>query len=249
MGHLNKLEEKYGSKGLSVIGVTSEGADLTDPWIEKHGAKYAYAYDKSRSVSGALGSGFLPSIALIDSTGKVVFKGSTRDFDDSMIERAISGALTTPLFEVEGYNAKMKKALSQGKFDTLIKEIEKLENEESRATLLTAVGGMIDGRLNLVDALFEEGDYLAMKDVIEPLAKATKKLPQGERAEALLDKLGDKQVKNVLRAQEKVRDIVPTEGRISERERNKIRREMEKIIKDLPDTCAARDAKAVLEYI
>ena len=44
--HLNELHAKFEAKGLSIIGVTSESAAETVPWVEGKGAKYPYAYDK-----------------------------------------------------------------------------------------------------------------------------------------------------------------------------------------------------------
>ena len=63
---MNDLEESYKAKGLSVIGVTSEGASDTVKWIAEKGVKYAYGYDKSGKFSAYCGVSGIPHAVLFN---------------------------------------------------------------------------------------------------------------------------------------------------------------------------------------
>src|SRR5262245_61406638 len=48
---VNGMQDLWGPKGLSVIGVTDEKASLTEPWISSNKVKYAYAYDPGGALA------------------------------------------------------------------------------------------------------------------------------------------------------------------------------------------------------
>ena len=94
---MNQLQDKYESKGLSIIGVTSESQSSTEPWVSKHGARYAYGYN-SGSLKGKFPGG-IPMAILVDPSGNIVWKGHPSSLKDGDIEKALAGALETPMWE------------------------------------------------------------------------------------------------------------------------------------------------------
>ena len=92
MPHLNELEEQFGGKGLSIIGVTSEGAGPTEKWVAKKKAAYAYGYDKGGALKRELGVTGIPAAFLVDPSGKIVWQGHPSSLSSNLIEEHIKGA-------------------------------------------------------------------------------------------------------------------------------------------------------------
>ena len=230
--------------------MTEESKALTTPSIEKHGVEFAYAFDKSESVMPRIGGRGYPNAVLIDSYGTIVWKGHPSEVDDDLVLKALAGKpLTRPLFELPGYTADVREALRAGDYADTYAAMAEVEDEDDRLEVTQAVELVIDRRLQRLEDLFEKGDYLAVKEQATPLVKVFKKLPQYERVDGLVKKLRGRDVSKVLRAQEKIRKLVPDGERIPHKEREKIARELTKIIEAHPDTQAARDAEAILEWL
>ena len=77
--------------------MTGESKEKTEPWVEKHGAKYAYAYDKGTKLFSALKCRGYPSAALVDPNWTVVWTGHPASLNDGLIEKHIGGASRTPV--------------------------------------------------------------------------------------------------------------------------------------------------------
>ena len=96
--------------------------------------------------------------------------------------------------------------------------------------------------ISQVRAFWESGDYLAVKDRCDHLKKRF-----GDRPQALTikDYLADlrsvRDVREILRAQEKVRKLIPTK-RIKSDKRRKLIKELNEIVAEFPDTMVERDA-------
>jgi hypothetical protein len=230
--------------------VTEESKALTTPWIEEHDVEFAYAYNRSGSVMAQIGTRGLPNAVLIDSYGTIVWKGHPSKLDDEIVQSALTGKpLTRALFELDGYTEDVRTALRARDYGAVYVGLEEVDDADDRHEVTQAIELIIDRRLARLDDLFEAGDYLAVKERATPLVKAFKGLPQQERVTALVKKLKDRQVTKVLRAQEKIRKLVPEGERIAEKDRPKIAKQLRKIVEDYPDTQAARDAEAVLEWL
>ncbi len=100
--HLSKLQKKYLSDGLIVIGVATHelnGRDGLEKFMDKHGSEMEYrvAYDSDYSMesdwdTGVKGSSNfrLPVCFLIDKTGFVVFSGHPSEENlEGLIEKAL----------------------------------------------------------------------------------------------------------------------------------------------------------------
>ena len=97
--HLNELQEKFGARGFSVVAVTSSTPKQAEPWIQKHGGKYAFGYDKNGELQRAFNVTGIPFGALIDPYGMIVWTGHPGRLADEVVEAALAGALERPVWQ------------------------------------------------------------------------------------------------------------------------------------------------------
>lgn len=204
MSHLNDLQSKLGEKGLSVIGVTGESAAQTDPWVAKHGAKYAYAYDKGNSLGRQLGITGLPGAVLVDPSGTVVWKGHPSGLTDAVVEKHLGGALPKPLWEWPKVAAPVAKAISAGKFKNALAAAQKIANDPEGGEYAGLVEAAIEARATAVEKAFESGDYLRAQQMATLAKKALSGLPQAKRVSEVLSATKRGEAKSVIKLQKKV---------------------------------------------
>ncbi len=250
MPHLNELQAKFDERGLSILGVTGESKGLTEPWIEKHEVGYDYAYDKSGHVAALLSTGSLPNAVLVAPDGRIVWRGHPGSLNEATLALALKGnPLRRPLFRLPGYTPALRKALAKGDYRSVYGALGKIKDQGQREELTTAIDGIIEGRVSALEALFEAGDYLAVDEALGPMRKALRKLPPAERLDALAEKMKARDVVTIIRAQRKVRELVPDGKRIAEKQRTRILKELRRIVEANPDTQAARDAQEAIDML
>ena len=226
--------------------MTSESAGQTEPWIEKHGAKYAYAYDKGSKLSSALGVTGLPTAVLVDASGTVAWVGHPSSLNESIVEKHLDGALSKPVWEWSKKASKVKKAVLENELGKALSEVEKLGEEFT--DIKTAIRGMIDGKLASVQAAKEAGDWMRVDDLGSGLKKAFSGLPELETVKTILaDLKSDKAAQKVLAGQRKVAKIFSKE--IKRKDIPKMEKQLKAIAESNPLTAAARDANAGLKRL
>src|SRR4030095_9103997 len=141
------MQEKFGPKGLSVLGVTDEGASDTEKWVESKGVHYAYAYDKGGKLARYFGVRGIPHAVLIDAAGPGVWKGHPGSLDDTTLESALKGALPKPVWEWSGAAKGVKAALSKRAFKSAIDQAAKLDAAASGPEILAALQGILRARV------------------------------------------------------------------------------------------------------
>jgi len=70
--------DSYAPKGLNVIGISTAGKDTVDmvkAYVQENGLKYPVYYDSIKAAAKAYGITWIPTVILLDKTGKVVYKG------------------------------------------------------------------------------------------------------------------------------------------------------------------------------
>lgn len=246
MPHLNELQEKFGGRGLTVVGVTGEGARMTEPWVAEHEAKYAYGYDSKGALGRWFGVRGIPDAILIDANGTIVWRGPPMLLDEKTVESALEGAIERPLWEWPDSARKVKKALVSGKYAAALEAAGELEGDYE-----AIVKRRIAHKAGAVEKAIAAGDFLLAKTLGEPAAKELAGLPEGAQvAGALADIKKDKHAKSVLKAQIELADLV-SEGRTSS-SRKKVERAVdaiEKLRDDHPGTIVERHANAALEEL
>lgn len=227
--------------------MTSETASLTDPWIEKHEAEFAYCYDKGNKLMQAVGANAYPTAILIDAAGVIQYIGSPGGINDSLVEKHLAGAVGKPLWEWPKETKKVKKAVLKNELGKALSEATKLG--EPFAEYRIVVQGMIDSKLSSLEADSEAGDWLSVDKAGKSLMKAFSGLPQKEKVEEILDALKkDKSAQAVLAGQKKVAKIFDVD-RIKRKDIPKMQKQLEAIAKKHPGTAADRDAKAGLKKL
>lgn len=190
--------------------MTDESAGLTEPWIEKHQATYAYGYDKGGALARALGVTGLPSAVLVDSTGTIVFRGHPGELQKDIIEKNLAGALTRPLFEWPESADKVKKALRKKSYAKALEEATALQTDgaEEASFVLEAVQSMIRGNVSAIEAALQLGDYLTVSERGADLEKALKGLPEEETVAAAVKTAKTGDAKKIASAQLQIRKIL-----------------------------------------
>jgi peroxiredoxin len=90
MPHINGLHETLGAKGLKVIGVSTESADIVGRVAERFKLKYSIAADENEGISRSYKVYALPTMVVIDRQGKVTeIAVADTDAVDAAVERAL----------------------------------------------------------------------------------------------------------------------------------------------------------------
>ena len=246
MPHLNELQTKFGDKGLSIIGVASESESLTTPWIENTGAKYAYAFDKSRALMKAVGAKGFPSAVLINASGEIVYAGHPARITDDVVASAVTGALPTPLFDWPDELSKASKLVAKDKLADAIAAIEKQDERFGEYAELLVT--MASQKVAALKAAAEGSDWLYVDTQGKALASSLKGRPEVAEIEAVLDQLkGDKDAKAVLKAQKNVAKMFAKP--VSRKMAPKLSEKARRIADDFPGTGAERDALRAIEKL
>lgn len=206
--HLNELQEKYGARGLSVLAVTTESAKKTLPWIEKNAVEYAWGRDTSGELHRLFQIRSIPSAALIDAFGTVLWTGDPRRLRDETIESALTGVLPRPVWEWPEDARPLARLLEKGEFATAMQGAAKLPAPEG-FDLQAIVRGRIAPLLAKFDGLVERSEYTDAFQLGERLEKGLATLPEGEKMTARM---------NELRADPEITRHVASEIRILELE-------------------------------
>jgi peroxiredoxin len=75
---LERILRKHGGSSLAIIGVNSEGIEKTRAFIKKHPNAYPLILDKGGSIAALYGAKVLPTLVLLDPSGRIIFKKEER---------------------------------------------------------------------------------------------------------------------------------------------------------------------------
>ncbi|HRK31073.1 MAG TPA: TlpA disulfide reductase family protein [Tepidisphaeraceae bacterium] len=94
--HNNELMEKYGEKGLIVLGVCSSnrGQEKMEQVVEAKGIKYPVAKDASLQAQKDWSVMFYPTYAVVDRAGKVRAIGLTPNGVETVVQKLIEETVT-----------------------------------------------------------------------------------------------------------------------------------------------------------
>lgn len=210
MPHLNELQSQFGSAGLTILGVTKETKEKTEPWIEDKGVKYPWAYDTGGEMQKAFGVSGIPAAFLIDAGGRVVWQGHPASLRESVIEDALKDSYKAMTRDWPKSAKSVGKALSKGDLGGALEKAKELAVEdEFGKTLVTRIQGRIRLQVTGVEAAFAEGDVLAAFEAGEAIIKGLEGLPEAERVESILEQISkDKDLKARMKDLEKLRKIL-----------------------------------------
>lgn len=230
--------------------MTDEGKKDTEPWIAEKKVKYAYAYDKGGKLKSKLGVSGIPHAFLINAAGKIVWEGHPGELSDEVIKGAISGALTTPLFDLPASAAALKTALMKHSYAAALAEAGKMPPpSDDGPDFPKIVQGIIAGRVQTLSADLKEGNLLDAQDLASALKKELEGLPEAAEADKALGEIkANKEADKIIGAQKKVRQIL--DGKLGKKaEFEKALADLKKISKDLAGTYAAKEADAGMTQV
>lgn len=83
---LNAWNAAYGPKGLVVVGVSPETAEVVAPFATRMNLQYAVAVEGKKSIQKAFGIKGLPYAFFVNKAGKIVWRGQPAEITDQLIE-------------------------------------------------------------------------------------------------------------------------------------------------------------------
>jgi thiol-disulfide isomerase/thioredoxin len=248
--HLNRLQARYGARGLSVVAVTTEKGKKTLPWIEKNKVEYAWGRDTSGELHRLFQIQAIPSAALIDPSGVVVWTGDPRRLPEATIEGALADALAQPVWEWPEEARALVGLLAKAEFSTALQEAAKLTPREGfdAAALVRA---RITAMLARFEGLVEQAEYVKAFPFGERLEKGLTGLPEAETLGARLQ---------ALRADAEIARAVALETRMAELESRaaalrrpveakQLRADVATFLESKPGEKLHRRAKVLLEML
>ncbi|MBI5364442.1 MAG: TlpA family protein disulfide reductase [Planctomycetes bacterium] len=222
---MNELQAKFGEKGLTVIGVTDEGAKDTESFASATKMNYAYAYDKGGKLSSWAGVSGIPAAILLDPSGKVVWQGHPGSLSEDAIQKALVGALEKPLWDWPASAKDVRAALTKQAYSDALAKAAKLTEADGGPAIQKAIQGIVAGKVAALKAAMTAGNFLAVSTTGAEIAKAVDGLPEKADVEKVLADLeANKDAKKVIQAQKKVAEL---------RDKKWKKRELEGAIADL----------------
>lgn len=85
--HLKELNAKYGSKGLTLVSLTDERAEVAEPFVKQNGMNYAIGTDST--TGNDYGVTGIPHAVVVGKDGKVAWEGHPMNGLDQAIEAAL----------------------------------------------------------------------------------------------------------------------------------------------------------------
>lgn len=237
-----------GSKGLSVIGVTSAGKGPTTKWIAKHGAKYAYGYDTSRGLSKFLGVRGIPNAVLVSTTGKVVWQGHPSGLTPEIIAPHLKGAVSRPMWDWPKSASSVAKSLKKGSISKARQAAETLsqKGDSFGDELVSCIDAIIEGKVNAIEADFAAGRFLQVSEAGKQAKKSLAGLPAAKTIKETVDKMkADRSSKKTIAMQRRLRKLTAEAPR-TPREAQKLIGELKKLQRRAAGTIAAKEALAAI---
>ena len=85
--HLKELNAKYGPKGLTLVSLTDERAEVAEPFVKQNGMDYAIGTDST--TGNDYGVTGIPHAVVVGKDGKVAWEGHPMNGLDQAIEAAL----------------------------------------------------------------------------------------------------------------------------------------------------------------
>ena len=194
MGHLNELQEKYSSKGLTVIAITDEPRDLVDKYVEETGSTHPVIIESSDSATSWGISGF-PSSFVVGPDGKIAYSGHPSGVTEELIEGLLKDVQLFPDVpkSLAGVVKKLEKSDMAGAMKLLDKFLAAEGKPEEEVASANELKEWIDWRstsaMDGAKAAYDKGDFYAASKNYTDVAATFKGLEVGAEAKAALDEL------------------------------------------------------------
>ncbi len=229
--------------------MTGEGKRETEAWIEQHGAKFPYAYDRGGRFQRSLGVSGIPHAILVSPAGKIVWRGHPSSLRGNVVEAHLEGALTKPLWDWPVAARGVRQHLGRSDFGRAMNEARRLSDEALSKEIQAAIEGLVGLHVRAVEGAYERGDFLTVDTDGKALLRSLGDLPQAERIGELVDDVGrDRDKQRIVRAQGEVQKIRESRMR-NRREIESAIASLERLARDNAGTYAATQAQALRDEL
>lgn len=192
-----------------MLGVTSETErrKQTEDFVAKHGMEYPYAYDPDGKLQRAFDVMGIPSAALIDPTGRVLWRGHPASLNEGLIERSLAGAWSRPLWELPDEASAVRDAVRGDRYAAALKAAQELGGELGTA-LAADLERTIQARMKAIDDARADQDWGVAHDLAQRAASSFEGRPEGQRARGWLEEMeGSAAIRAVVEAESRLREI------------------------------------------
>jgi thiol-disulfide isomerase/thioredoxin len=249
--HLTELHEKYGSKGLRVIGITNEARGLVDKFLEDQKAHHMIVIEASNSGAN-YGTSSVPSPWLIGADGRILLKGTP---SETQIEEALQKVRLAPTLpkSLEAFAKDVKKE-KYGEVRTKVSKMlegTSLSEADRKAAedLVAWVDWQAESALSDAKADGEKGDWYEASLTLERVKKCFVGQPAAlDATEQLKAIQADKEKKDAVAAGKRLQAALEDqrEKNLSPKEAIPIFRAIEK---KYGDTLAGKKAAAIVDTL
>lgn len=187
---MNKLQEQFGKRGLTIIGVTDEPAAKIESFIKEKGISYLIA------IGGAAGykTNGIPHAWLVDSNQEIVWEGHPGGLKESQIEEHLKTVRLVPTFELPKELKTAQTHLDKANYGSALKELQKHaekpktpDSGKAATEAIAKVNAYGKSKLEEVDAYAKEGFYGDAMETLNFIEKAFKGTEAGDKAKAKKD--------------------------------------------------------------
>ena len=182
-----------------------EDREKTENWVEKRGVEYPYAWDPGGSLMGWFGVRGIPHAVLVAPSGEIVWRGHPSQLEESLLEKTLSSALETPIWEVQ----EIYTPLSEGRYADAIAAADKLGDGSNGAKIAALLRGKVSSKMASIEKAHEAGDFLTALKVSEKVAKELAGLPEAVKAAEIMQAIEqDADAQRIITGQIQLRTLV-----------------------------------------
>lgn len=269
MPHLQKLYKEYSEKGLIVIALSAETRDRVEPFIKQNNYTFPVALDDSRKTNQLYGIRSIPTTYLIGPTGRVVWQGHPLDKKlESAVEEVMKdvGEFAPDRLLALKFGLTITKKLSKrlgtasryignGRFKSALKaaakvlESEKASDEDKKDAAYLIERIELHGEKLLAKSrlLLDRKQFLGAERLLKKVEKAFYGTDIAKRAKKELSRMHtDKVISRELKAAKALESAIKG---LNNADEDEVRRKLERLIADYPDTEAAKAAEEKLKEL
>jgi hypothetical protein len=259
--HLVQMQEKFGSRGWNIVGVTIEEAATIDGFLKKDEWKHINYYIgvTPRNSIQPYGIRGWPTCYLIGPDGNIVSK--TRTFTEAQIEEMVSTLAPTKVDrEVARELRRASASFDKGEYGPALREAEKFLGEDAAekfeedvrtdaAYIKSLVERQVEANTKRLNDAVEAKEWLEVQKMLPTIKKNFKGLPLEDRVKEVETTLRSREVRADIALLTQV-DRFATEWNASasnERQRATIKARIEAFIKANEGTKAAEKAANIIK--
>lgn len=229
--------------------MTNEPKSKTEPWVEKHRARYPYAYDPKAALMRYFGVTGIPHAVLVDPAGKIVWRGHPTQLGDATVEASLKDALEVPMWEWPAAAQGVRKDVLARRWAGALEGAQQLSEEHEGPQIAKAVRALMEARVQRLRGTKEQGNLLDARELARSLVEELEGLPEKQQAVEVAAAIeSDPSAQSVIAAQQRVRALRDA-GLRKKKELQAAMDELRKIQKEQLGTYAAEEARLLLERL